>query len=222
MLRPPLFRTSEASASLKPWVGPKNLPWARGAMHTSCLAPWHHLTEMGVRVGDPRLLWTLETWEWFWGAGGQAPLPHKASSAQAFLWSPLVPDGACSERPSFSLCAFKVRSSKSFERHAGATLALGKTPCPPRVSRRPLPQKPPLPLGSWLVNCDSHTVSRQNALGSSCVACPTSWPRLCLPASQEVGARPDSGRHRPWRSAEPGFFSHSHATRIFSVMELDF
>lgn len=80
--------------------------------------------------------------------GGQAPLPHKASSAQAFLWSPLVPDGACSERPSFSLCAFKVQSSKSFERHAGAALAPGKTPCPPRVSRRPLPQKPPLPLGS--------------------------------------------------------------------------
>lgn len=70
---------------------------------------------------------------------------------QAFLWSPLVPDWACSGRPGLSRCAFKVRSSVSFLNHVGAAFLLGSKPVPFHKSIIDLlPSKLYLLLNSWL------------------------------------------------------------------------
>lgn len=101
----------------------------RAAVQTACSAAWCHRAELGARVGDPRLLGTLEVVAEVPGGRERAgPSIQEAGGAQAVPWSPSVPDPACSGRPSLSLCAFQVRSSVSFQSHVGAAF-VGKSAC---------------------------------------------------------------------------------------------
>lgn len=95
-----------------------------GRRDADCLADRGALVGAEPLLNSGNCVHSLEGWE---GAGPSFP---RSRWWPGLSLVPSVPAWLCSGRPSLRLCAFKVRSSVSFQNHVGATFLLGSKPVP--------------------------------------------------------------------------------------------